>query len=136
MTHSFVSTANVINIDKGESAIWQAAVKDKGISFFMEAGEVQVVGARTRDDQTVHVLLAQQASVGCFACAILCTLEDHPIALLMGQVAHTAQERREEGIGHKMVPLLTEDEADAMGFAAGQCAGCSGGIVVKLSGSF
>jgi hypothetical protein len=136
MTHSFVSTANVVNVNEGKSAIRQAAVKDKGISFLIEAGELRVIRARTRDDEAVHVLPAQQASVGCFACAILCTLEDHSIALLMSQVAHTAQERREEGIGHKMVPPLTEDEADAMGFAAGQCTGGRDGVVVKLSGSF
>ena len=46
MTDSFVSTANVINVNKGDSAIRQVAVEDKGIAFFMEAGELSVIGAR------------------------------------------------------------------------------------------
>jgi hypothetical protein len=47
MTDSFVSTANVINVNKGDGAIRQVAVEDKGIAFFMEAGELSVIGART-----------------------------------------------------------------------------------------
>jgi hypothetical protein len=136
MTHSFASTTNVINVNEGESAVRQAAVEDKVVSFLMEARELEVIGAGSRDDQAVHVLLTQQAYVGCFARLVLCTLEDHPVALLMGQVAHTAQESREEGIGHEVIPLLTEDEANAMAFAAGQCTGRRGSVVVELSGSF
>jgi hypothetical protein len=119
MAHSFVSTTNVINVHEGESAIWQAAVEDKGISFLMKTGELKVIGAGTRDNQAIHVLLAQQAYVGCFAPPALRVLEDQPVALLMGQVAHTAKESRKESISHEVGPLLTEDETDAMSFAAG-----------------
>jgi hypothetical protein len=44
------------------------------------------------------MLLLQQAYVGCFACPVLRALEDHLVTLLMGQVAHTAQESRKESI--------------------------------------
>jgi hypothetical protein len=37
MTDSFVSTANVINFNKGDSAVRQVAVEDEGIAFFKEA---------------------------------------------------------------------------------------------------
>ena len=74
------------------------AVEDKGISFLMKVGELKVIGAGTRDDEAVHVLLAQQTYVSYFTRLVLRTLEDHPVALLMGQVAHTAQESRKESI--------------------------------------
>ncbi len=107
-------------------------MQDQGELVLRQFWQQRIVRAGAREDQPVHLLLADQAGVGFVAGHVLGHLQDQQIAPAVNRGRDPLQERGKKGIGRQALLAFTQHQSDPLGLAARQRAGRGSGVIVQF----